>query len=351
MAAPLPGNVLSWREDRAIVRQAFFHGALVDDATGRAWPGEAAGACNDPLLTVIARNGRYALAGDPDVALRDLAAAQDRTLTLSPEGARASATVLTAPAGAIFPLAMPEIRLRRLPVALRGRISDFGTGAGVGGAALELLQPAGLPAGQAAILLAVPLSRDLPAGAAVTARATAPAGGPANRRAIAEAWPGATEITLSSTANLAAGRVLRLGPTHRVQHVAVDAVLAGGVVRLVEPLQRAVRRDDPALALTLGGPIGAQAGLVGPGFRGEAVLILDDAPAAGFIEITDGVGPTLLRGVGATADPAGAVAIAGLARIAEPAFRITAAGYAPLQQGGPLDWSLPVNIREWALRP
>jgi hypothetical protein len=342
--------------DRTFGTRVFVTGAIVDDADGRAISPPLRILVDEPLLRGSAHARGLALAGDPEVALTDIAVAHALAVTVEGEGYRPATQIVTIPINPIFPVDAP-VALRRMPVRLTGRVSALATGAPVDGARLAITGPA-LPAPRKATLLAQPLAADVTPGGAFQGHAIAAVGSPVPVKTVQlAADAGSLEVLVDNRQGLGAGQLLRFGAierAHWAEIAAVSAVPANlalpGMVTLTAPLVRSVRLGDAAAPFALGAPAGPNCLPVGPAFAGEAVLILDDVPGGDVIAIADPPAPARYATAGAVTGPLGDYAVDGFCRIGTPVLSVAATGFTtqsrtipmprPPTQAATLDWRL-----------
>jgi hypothetical protein len=345
--------------DRTAKYDALVTGAVIDDADGKPVPPPYDVAASDPTLRTAAKPRGYLLAGDPDVNLADHSAAQALTLNIEAGGYRPKVVAVTVPANPLFPVVGPDAVLRRQPVTLRGRIYARRTGTPQPGAQLALTGPA-LPAPKRAVLLASPLVGDLSAAATVQGYMLTPVASPVPIKAVsAAADAGTTTVQLNDRQNLAAGNLLRIGPSSRPRFVQIAAVsptppnpALPGDVTLKEPLAWSARPGDSAAPFNLGAPTAAAAHPIGDAFAGEAVLILDASPTGDVLVITDPAAPTdRFHTRDIVCDGRAEYFIEGITRLPRLVLTATAAGLSPLIQTWPVNWDSPITTFDWALAP
>jgi hypothetical protein len=353
------GHVYDVTYDRSAVWQALVRGAVIDDCEDGPAPLAAPFdvSVDDALLRASSHDAGYALAGDPDVALRDHAVAHTLEVDLSAIGFRDRHVSPTVPVAPVFPV-IADVAMRRLPVALQGRVVTLATNDPVPGARIDLVGPA-LPVPRRAVLLASPLVRALGPATAVQGRAlTAVASAVAIKTANEETPAGAADVLLDDRQNLAANQLLRFGPESRAHFVQIQSVSPNpanmalpGLVTLTAPLARGVRRGDAAAPFALGAIVGPSAAPLGEAFAGEAVLILDDLVGGDILAITDAPKPDAFHAMGSVADADGRYLLQGLCRLRNPVLRVTAAGFTALSRAAPMRWTQPVSQLDWRMRP
>lgn len=354
------GHVYDVIRERSAVWQVMVHGAVIDDCADEPLPVAApfVVTVNEPLLRASSNVGRFALAGDPDVALVDHAIPYALDVGITSVDFHDLDVTVNVPASPVFPVEMTDTALRRLPVALSGRVIELATGNPVSGARIELAGPT-LANPQRSILLSSPLARSLGAAASIRGRTVSPLVSAVPIKAAKEETPaGSVEILLDDRQDLAANQLLRFGPEHRAHFAQIQSVSPSpanlalpGTVTLTAPLARGVRMDDPAAPFTLGAPAGVNATPVGQAYAGEAVLVLDALPTGDVLAITDAAEPPAFHGQGVVCDPIGRYLIQGISRLRRPVLRASAAGFSALTRTVPMRWSEPLSTLDWRMAP
>jgi hypothetical protein len=277
------------------------------------------------VLVLVKDGGLLVLMADPTAA-PPLPASF--ALTLAEPGFRPATVAVALPANAVFPLHLPDLMLRRVPVSLGGRVVAAATGTPVAGAAITLA-PLAAVGGQTLIALGQALGGDVAPGTPVAAFALNPVGGPVPIKTVqATALDGETALLLDDRHTLAAGQLLRIGPPPRRSLARISFVdptpplTAPGLVLLSPPLVATARQGDPAEPCTLGaaGPAG---NTIGEAFAGEA-LVLADAAVIGDALLVGGAPYTAAR----TTDADGYYQRIGIARFRRLTVSIAAAGFA-----------------------
>jgi hypothetical protein len=256
-------------EDRTMVFSALLVGTVADQVAGKATrtPVQVRTQREGTFVKVLP-NGGYAVAGDADRVLPDLATtAHELRLGFAAPGYDDAVVVVSVPAGSTLPLQVPPVQLRPLPVRLQGRVVASSLNPAPVDAALVTL--AGRD-GQDLVGLRRPLDRDHPAGSQVRELATV---GPV-RTLQAEARQGATVIQLDNVSGLSAGGVLGIDWTRAVEFATVAGPgPAAGQVALQAPLPRTFPPGTQARGFALPSA-GATATLAGAARAGDGLLLL-----------------------------------------------------------------------------
>ena len=342
--------------DRRFLWNAVATGALVDDADGSGAGSGARILADDVLLTGRTSATRYALMGDPEVALTDRSIAHPLALSVLRPGYRPAQVALTVPALPNGPVHQ-DIQLRRLPYAVSGRVLGLTPGPNarfdpVAGATLSIDGPVG-PGSERALLLRRPLARDLGPGATLRGRSlTALA-------AVAAADPAAAgddHVVLVDGTGVAAGALLRFGSDaagHWAQVLRTDPdpdrPAPATIAWTTTPLDAPVTPGVPIAHFSAGALTGTTGNPVGPAYAGESVIWLDALPLAGDVLVVREAGqPDRFHDRHLLSDAAGDYRIQGMARMATVTFKVVAAGFvtqsrsfpAATLAGGPIDWRL-----------
>jgi hypothetical protein len=311
----------------------------VDPAGLRAWVGDG---------------GLFGLAGEAALAWDDLTVAHVLVFSIEVPGYVPRSVSVVIPPNPVFPIAVPTVAVRRLPVRLQGRVTNLNTQAPLPGATVDLA--GGGPAPQALLLrMPLTLAHDTASvqGLALTAVPLAPP------RMLARDVPrGATQVKLNDASGIAAGQLLQLGTLEQRQFASVDLVGPdpddpgpSGLVDLKLPLVGSLPAGDPLLAFTAA-PTGAAATLQRRAEAGEAVLALSALPAGRVVRLTDAPQADEIIAVGAIADAAGRWQANGVAWPATLQLQPAATGFpsTPATRWQ-LDFGRAVNVIDFQLKP
>ncbi|HTS26567.1 MAG TPA: hypothetical protein VMH81_11880, partial [Bryobacteraceae bacterium] len=229
------GRVYTVVDDCTTAYQAVITGMVTDEIFGEFLdPGLTVAVSRPDLDPRVAGNGLYTIAGYPAVSFPHLnAASASLTLVFSAAGFRPVTLPITIQAGSAFPVAVPPVALRRVPVRIQGRVmKDSIPRTPVSGALIHSLDNANI-AGSHLTVLRSPLYFPHPAGCAVQS-VTLTDFGTATLNGSAAA--GTQVLNLSTRAGLGAGALVQLsaasGATMEygvVDHLGPGAPLAGQV--------------------------------------------------------------------------------------------------------------------------
>jgi hypothetical protein len=220
--------------------------------------------------------GTFAISGEVDRVFPNLAATGYVVdLVVDAPGYLHTPVAVPVPAGTIaFPLDAGSVLLRRDAVALKGRVATGVPPAGVAGATVSIVAPAGL------VGLQAPLAFPHAAGLTLTPQALGPTGPALELRADIHA--GATRVPLASRAGLAVNAILRLGDAG-VREYAIVAGLEGpsdlarpGAALLRAPVAFPHRAGDVEAQRVVPGAAGPAATLTQGAFAEDRVAFVDD---------------------------------------------------------------------------
>jgi hypothetical protein len=347
-------------EDLQTVYQALISGRVIDETSGLPIPPvytitatrHGIGRAMPEIAIRVMDGGFYCLSGylehvfppvPPVVYQVDIA-------VTAPSYRSASVTVVI-PLGATFPIPVPDVLLRPLPVRLQGRVTRASDGSPLAGALVTLVDdphPAGPLTGHI-IALRYPLgsAHSGPGGPAAAVMPMGPQGGLRNLTANASA--GTIVVQLNDRTGLIPGDVLYLGSMVRgdgpFAELAVPSppvVAVPGAVELTSPLPHDVANGTTVQGFTPAGPMTplAIAAAAGDGLILTQALITPIAVAV----IDPGGAATEYRLVGAVADSAGYYRLDGIGRVATVFVSASIGALA----AGPIPWTLvygqPVNV-------
>jgi hypothetical protein len=240
------------------------------------------------------------------------------------------------------------VKLRPLPVRLRGRVTGGFPDPGPVGAALVRLTGR---AGQELVGLRQPLDRDHPAGTPVRGLATA---GPV-RQLLTRAPEGATQVDLVDALGLTVGQVIGAGWDRAVAFANIAGLGPGpGQVQLAAPLADAVPAGTQVRAFSVSGA-GPAPTLQRAADAGDGLLLTGTAlpPAADAVRVgVPGTPEVEYQAVGAVSDPAGFYTLDGVGGVVELDARAFPPGAGP--PGPARRWVLAygqVNVVDLQLAP
>jgi hypothetical protein len=331
------GRSYSAVEDLTLRYSALLVGTVTDEVTGRA-PRTPLQVRTDSegVMVKTFRDGGYGLAGDAGRILPDHASTDhELRLQLAAPGYRAAATLaVSVPHGSALPVTAPQLKLRPLPVRLRGRVTGGFPDPGPVEAALVRLTGRG---GQELVGLRRPLERDHSVGTPVRGLTTA---GPV-RQVLTRAPAGATQLDLNDASGLTGGQVIGTGWDRAVAFANIASLGPGpGQVQLAAPLADAVPVGTQVRAFSVSGA-GPAPTLQRAADAGDGLLLTDTAlpPSADAVRIGVPATPEVeFQAVGAVSDPAGFYTLDGVGGVLELEARAFPPGAGP-----------PGPTRRWVL--
>lgn len=342
-------------DDLTLTRRVLLMGRVVDELTGR---GLTCSLATEPagFSVRVVEGGWYAVSGYPELAFpRRATSAYAVRLSVEAVGYTRATTLVGIPAGSRFPLNLPELRLRPLPVRLQGRVTDENDPfPPIPGARVFAQEPV-----RHAVLLRRPIRRNRAVGTAVReVQVTAVAVvGPAKSLAA----PAAREdlrVRLNDRQGVLAGRLLRIGDPRlgelaEIQSVSpnpADLSLPGDVV-LTLPLSRGFPVGTPCTesAVAVVNPPDKHCNRTA--VAGEAMVLLDADLTASVVELTDGTHPSEYHDLGALTDADGYYAADGFGGVVAVDMNVSATGFTT--PAAPrtvlIDYDRDVNLADWRL--
>ncbi len=342
-------------EDTTDVLRVLLMGRAVDEFTGLGVAPQVSVRPDHFSLKALVE-GWFAVSGHPERDFPRLTlSSYTLQLTVQAPGYRDAGLSVGIPAGGHFPISLPDVSLRPLPVRLEGRITKAATPhSPIPGALVFAQDP-----GRHALLLRMPIRKDRPAGTVVREVSLAPSAvvGPPKQLARPAAR-GHTTLLLNDRQGLQVGRILRtgdpiLGQLVRIQSVATSPtdLTQPGEVTVTLPLSRSLPEGAPCTQLTLTPVNPPDKHLQQTAAEGEAMLLLDSDVSAAAIELTNPPGPSEYHDVGVLTDAAGFYEAAGIGGVTELRVNTRAAGFptppAPLILG--MIYRRPVHLANWQL--
>jgi hypothetical protein len=262
---------------------AFVVGSVIDEITGLPLPSFSVACDARSLDPKVVSGGFFCLAGDLDAGLP---AGATIACSVSARGYHDARTTLVVPSHPAFPLQAATLRLRPLPVSVRGRVTDATTEAAVPYHDVTVL-------GSAPPNVLVFRNRalhDHTGPARLRARTPQPLG--TLKRLTAAARAGTRTLDLDDRTGLDTAEALGVGPARVHQTLRIEPLapnLGAGAVTLHAPLARSLAADDPAQGVTLTPSSATGVALVRDLYAGECVAVLAGAPPAGaLVEVVDG---------------------------------------------------------------
>lgn len=311
-----------------------------------------------PLPYAVGRSfddGFWCVAGDPSRSFDDLTVANTFGIELSVTGYRDVSVTVNVPPNPVWPMSAGTQRPRPLPVRVQGRVTAKLTGAPVAVGVVQAVDPpVGPPPAARPFVLRSLLRQDHTAtaqiqGVTLTPVALAPA-----RELAADAWAGATEVTVNNRAGLAPGQVIRFHDAAPGEYGRISSVIplaAPGIVTLETALQKGFHRTIGLQFFTAGGAIGPLRNVLAPALRTEGLLQIDDVPQGDLLVLTDAGLFDEFHGRGALTDAQGYFALDGISPVDRLWLGVAAAGFAspPEPNLWIVDYGQTVNIFDFRL--
>jgi hypothetical protein len=307
----------------------------------------------------ILGDGNFGLSGDVQRVFPRLDAnSYQLDLLFNAPGYLDAGRTVFIPQQSSFPINLPLVQLRRLPVRLQGRmVKDTTARAPIAGA--KLISVLGPTPAERNIILRTPLHFEHNAGVTVRECQFTPA--LTTRSLMVRADAGMQTITVNQRTGLAASVVLRIGTEREAEYVVIvhlppqpaDLNQPGEVV-LTGALKRSFALNALVQPVTPAFPVG---GLVRQLARetnaGDGVLILDGDMQVDAVEIQDPAAAKLeYIALGALTDEDGYYRLDGVGRVRALDLDASAAGFLMLPTvAWTINYEQPVNILNFRLSP
>jgi hypothetical protein len=309
---------------------------VVDDCTTSYWAlltgavsDEILGALRAPDFTVVTgradlqlnktANGFFALTGYPDISFpRHDTTSYSLNLQLKTPGFRDFSWAQPVPAGQPFPIKIPPIALRRLPVRLEGRIVDDLTRAPISGAQVLSVDDPMTPPAIHTTAMRTPLYFDHPIGTQVQ---NVTMGSPAGLSLTADVAFGDRVLNLTNRVGLASNSVIQLRNSSQtvVEYVVVDHLGPGAPGAGQAFLRNATAHSYPkSTVVTQFTPtvMGVPSTLSADANAGDGVLLANNLLNATTALVVDsGTAAEEYHEVGALSDNDGYYALDGVGRV------------------------------------
>jgi hypothetical protein len=322
---------------------ALITGALVDEVSGTPLQVSAVITPDLPGLIVNFGGGAlFAVAGYVDQAFPKLATTPYTvTLEIVAAGYRPASVTANVPIGATFPVELPPIKLRPLPVRLQGRVVKQSDRSGIAGATVA--------SGAATVLLMrSPVYFDHVAGVTINAFSFTPVG-PARSLAAAVKGGSAT-LFLNSSAGLGATQTLQIGSDPLAELAVIQTLGPGtGQVNLQTSLNSSFPNNVPVQQVTPAA-LGPSATLARSSNAGDGLVILSAGLAASAIQVSDGAS-TEYHLLNAITDSSGYYHFNGLAGVQSLNLQASAGGFTTGSATWFLVYNDPVNVVDFRLKP
>ena len=330
-------------DDLTVSLVVIATGAVRDEISGLPLPAPLSVIASRPDIFVkTLDNGLYALSAYVEEAFPNLTTtAYSFQVSLVAPGYRDAAGTVNIPAATVFPVPAPSPALRANTLRLQGRVvQQAGTHPSIANA-LVRATTAGLFSAR------TPIHFSHAAGTTIRGRTLTPTG--ASKLLIEDTPWGASRIVVDNTAGIVANTLLRLGTDIEAEYVVAAGLGAPGEVLLTGPLARSFRSGASVRRHNRGGT-GVTRTLARSADAGDGLLLCSGAISAATVEIVDGAA-TEYTTLGALSDAAGFYALDGTGGVTLAEFTASAGGFSDLPVDLELNYSQPVNILDFRLKP
>lgn len=335
---------------------AIITGSVTDEIFGEfVEPGFKVVPAEGELTGKATRNGLFSVNGYPGQSFPHLdTISYTVDLLLSAPGFRDQPLSVTILPKSLFPIPVPPVAMRRLPVQIQGRVVNDATRAPIQGAVVTVIDDPVTPPTVHSLLLRSPLSFAHAAGAPVqevTVTLTT------NTQLTQRASAGATTLSLNSRVGLVPNSVIQLaGPSQLfVEYAIVDSVGPGpanqpGDVFLRVGLNRSYAAGATTVVQFVNtAPAGAPAQFAADADAGDGLLLLNQIPAGSTV-VVDGASPTAkeFHEVGAVSNSDGYYSVQGIGR-AKEIFLQASKGITKKTRSWFVEYDRPINIVDFRL--
>jgi hypothetical protein len=330
-------------DDCVDLYQAIFTGSLVDETSGLPIVSMPAMSIDVPGISLRSTEDAL-IAGAavvanvfPDAATK----AYNFKLAVSAPGYRSATVPVAIPAGSTFPIFVPPVVMRRVPLRLQGRVVKASDRSAITTAVVSSKDAKHL-------LLRDALRLGHAAGTSVNSVSLSNAGAP---RSLAEAvLAGSNTLALSTNAGLAAGDLLQLGSAVSAGIYPVASVGPGpALVTLSQKLGTSAVTSTVVQGLTASAPAGTST-LARSADAGDGVVSLATALSGQALQIFDGASTEYHR-LNALSDANGYYRVNGITGLQTLELLCSAPAFTTLDQPWTPDYSQPVTILDLLLRP
>ena len=291
----LPNHAYTVANDRTYAYQALVVGKLVDEITGKSLKEPFSLKVSFSELDVkILSDGLFCIATRPSKGFPKSDSNYELTLAFQARGYKEKIVPILLTAGSEFPIEIPDVKLRRSPIRLQGRVvEDTTTRSPIANARVNA-GPPGNPTDmtQNVIILRTPLYFDHFEGVQVQTRQLDPILTSPIRQIIDPVTSGQRIITLSRRDNLT-GAILHLSSSEKEEYVTIEQVIPiptdlrqAGKVLLAHDLQASYPAMTQVEVLTLGA-VGTTVSLEESSYAGESLLVIDGVLTGDIIEVND----------------------------------------------------------------
>ena len=333
---------------------ALITGSVTDEIFGEfVNPGFAVRTSRTDLGVKVTDTGLYALTGHQGQSFPQITPTNyNVNLVLSAPGFRDFPVQVSIPPTATFPVTAPSAAMRRLPVLIRGRVVSDTSGAPINAVQVLSVDNPTPPPHSFATALRSPLYFDH-AGTASVQQVTFTSTG--SVPLTSDAMGGATVLSVSTRAGLAAGSVIRLanGSQTLVEYGAVDHLGPGLPASPGEVfLRNALNRTYLAAATTVNSgtvvAVGAAISLTADANAGDGVLMASALLNVPTVAVDQGNANEEYHEVGAFTDIDGYYGFDGIGRAAEIFLRASN-GASTQTQDWFVEYDQPINAVDFQL--
>lgn len=322
---------------------AVFIGSLVDEITGGPIVSVAELQIDLPGIALrVAESGIIGGSAEIDQVFPKLSTtAYSFTLKIAASGYGPITLTETITAGAALPLVIAPVVMRRLPIRLQGRAVKASDRSGVSAAVVSSKVTS-------VLLLRDIVRRSHPVAVTVNALTFSPAG--SLRKLVVDSALGSTELILDNDSGISAGDHLLLGDdiNGAIYEVASFGLDTNSVI--LNQSTTSSYLSGTAVQPTTASAPSASTTLARSADAGDGVLILAGGLTGSAIEIADGA-LTEYHWVNALSDVNGYYHTNGVTGVQSLELLCTASGFSVFDQPWFPDYSDPVNVLDFRLRP
>ncbi|OLB36151.1 MAG: hypothetical protein AUH11_12010 [Acidobacteria bacterium 13_2_20CM_57_17] len=323
--------------------KAIFTSALVDETTGAAIQTVPVLTADLPgISTRLAEGALIAGATYVERVFPDLATkAYTIHVAIVAPGYQDAILTVNIPIAATFPVLVPALVMRRMPIRLQGRVVKASDRTPIAQAAVAAKN-------NKTLFLRAPVRFAHLSGITINSLNFTPTG--PLRKVAADVRPGASRVVLDNNGGLAFGDHLQLGDDPAAEIYEVTSVGPDpGLVVLQSPLAASFAMNAPARKVTVSGASGTTT-LNRSADAGDGVLVVNTALTDKGIEIVDGA-LTEYHWLNAISDAAGYYHARGVAGVKSLELLCNATGFSTFDQPWFPEYSNLVNVVDFRLTP
>jgi hypothetical protein len=350
------GNLLyTVVDDCTTIYWAVLTGAVTDEILGEFYsPNFTVEVARPDLGTKTTANGLFAVTAYPDRSFPQLATTSYTVnLVLRAPGFRDFNVAATIPVNATFPVVIPPVAMRRLPVRIQGRVVNDVTRAPVAGASVFSVDDPMTPPLVHTTALRSPLYFAHATGVSAQLVTIASMGG---ATLTADSAVGAHVLDLSTRAGLGPGSILQLSNMSKliVEYAVVDHLGTGPAAGPGEVfLRNAMNRSYPAglpttVRFVSAMLVGAPATLSVDADAGDGVLRATQLLNGATLAVEPGTLSEEYHEVGALTDPDGYYGLDGIGRVQE-IFLKASQGALQQTQGWFIEYDHAINVADFRI--